>query len=196
MTFLQQVVYSFQILHIIGSNVLQIIAAAAFTIFLLQSRPLVNQLLKPETPGGFTPNSQESSSLLSPAVLATLSIQLNEEVTVDSLSGLKHREWSAPKLTWKATSPLWRKVKTLVNEKLEGLLHCLYSTRFAKLPPLASTRTSPVRIRVVNAARFRRKIPIYDKAGSCPTCGEDSDSLAIMAWSVGLEGSALRGIMP
>ena len=65
--------------------------AAAFATSLLQSQPLVNQLLKPETPGGCASNSQESSSLLSPAVLATLSIQLNEEVTVASLSGLTQK---------------------------------------------------------------------------------------------------------
>ena len=71
-------------------------AAYSTSLLLLQSEPLVQQLLDPteEAVGAVVAEVAEDAPL-SPDILATLSIQLSEEVTADSITGLSQKMLSA-----------------------------------------------------------------------------------------------------
>ena len=167
--------------------------AAAFATSLLQSQPLVNQLLKPETPGGCASNSQESSPLLSPAVLATLSIQLNEEVTVDSLSGLTQK-MVCTKVDQESHVALMEKIKNTGEREIARMasLSLPQAGAWLNCPPLPALGLHLRGSEFVIAARFRLGMPIYDKSRSCLACGEESDTMGDHGMVCGTGGERIE----
>ena len=144
--------------------------AAAYSTSFLQSQPMVKQLLNVTDDDELAP--------LNPAVLATLSIQLNEEVTEESLVGLTQKMVSnkvdlanktllAPKILEAGEREVAR-MASLSLPQAGAWLNC------PPLPALGLHLRGP---EFVVAAKFRLGMPVYDSAGSCPACGRQSDTM-------------------
>ena len=143
--------------------------AAAYATSLLQSQPLVSQLLS-------TP--EDELEPLRPAVLATLSIQLNEDVTIESLTGLTQRMVSA-KVDLANQTLLTPKILEAGEREVARLasLSLPHAGAWLNCPPLPALGLHLRGPEFVVAVKFRLGMPVYDFAGNCPACGRYSDVL-------------------
>ena len=141
--------------------------AAAYSTSLLQSQTLVRQLLN---------ITDDELAPLSPAVLATLSIQLNEEATIESLTGLTQKMVSA-KIDLANQSLLSPKILEAGEREVARMasLSLPQAGAWLNCPPLPALGLHLRGPEFVVAVKFRLGMPVYDTAGNCPACGRHSD---------------------
>ena len=145
--------------------------AAAYSTSLLQSQPLVRQLLN-------AAEDENEPAPLCPPVLATLSIQLNEEATVESLTGLTQRMVSAKVDLANQTLLKPRILEAGEREAARwASLSLPQAGAWLNCPPLPALGLHLRGPEFVVACKFRLGMNIYDSAGSCPACGRYSDVL-------------------
>ena len=143
--------------------------AAAFSTSLLQSQPMVRQLLN---------TAEDEPAPLSPTVLATLSIQTNEETTVESLTGLTQRMVGIKVDLANQTLHTTRIQEAGEREVARMASLCLpQAGAWLNCPPLPALGLHLRGPEFVVAAKFRLGMPVYNSAGSCPACGRHSDMM-------------------
>ena len=141
--------------------------AAAYATSLLQSQPLISQLLN---------TTEDELTPLSPAVMATLSIQLNEETTAETLTGLTQRMVSA-KVDLANQTLLTPRILEAGEREVARLasLSLPQAGAWLNCPPLPALGLHLRGPEFVIAVKFRLGMPVYDFAGNCPACRRHSD---------------------
>ena len=143
--------------------------AAAYTTSYLQSQSMIDQLLR---------TRDDEAQLLLLTALATLSIQLGEETTVESLTGMTQKMVST-KIDLTNQSLLSPKIQEAGEREVARMASLSLAQAGAWLycPPLPALGLHLRGSEFVVAAKFRLGMPVYDREGKCPACGKDSDVL-------------------
>ena len=143
--------------------------AAAYATSYLQSQPMVKQLLGAE---------EDESPPLPLTILPTLSIQLGEETTVESLTGLTQKMVST-KIDLANQALLSPKILEVGEREVARMasLSLPQAGAWLNCPPLPALGLHLRGSEFVVAVKFRLGMPVYDMAGQCPACGRQSDIL-------------------
>ena len=143
--------------------------AAAYATSLLQSQTRVVNLLDV---------TEDDPVPLSPNVLATLSIQLGEDTSIESLIGLTQKMVSQ-KIDLTNQSLLSPKIMEAGEREVARMasLSLPQAGAWLNCPPLPALGLHLRGSEFVVAVKFRLGMPVYDTAGQCPACGRHSDIL-------------------
>ena len=143
--------------------------AAAYATSYLQSQRMVGQLLDA---------TEDESGPLLPTVLPTLSIQLGEETTVESLTGLTQKMVSS-KIDLVNQTLLSPKIMEAGEREIARMasLSLPQAGAWLNCPPLPALGLHLRGSEFVVAVKFRLGMQVYDSAGQCPACGRHSDAM-------------------
>ena len=88
---------------------------------------------------------------------------------------------------------LMEKIKNTGEREIARMasLSLLQAGAWLNCPPLPALGLHLRGSEFVIAARFRLGMPIYDKSGSCPACGEESDLLGDLGMVCGTGGERI-----
>ena len=145
-------------------------AASAYSTSFLQSQHLTQKLLNLEV------NSPQAS--LGHDVLLTLSTQLSEEITAESLVGLTQKMLSK-RIDAANLTHFTNKIQDSGVREVARLaaLSSPQSGAWLQCPPIPALGLHLRTQEFVVAVKFRLGIPVYNQPGICPACGRESDTL-------------------
>ena len=129
---------------------------------------------------------------LSRAILATLSIQLDEEATIENLTRLTQKMVST-KIDLANKNNFTRRIEDEGEREVARVasLSLPQAGAWLNCPPLPALGLHLRGSEFVIAAKFRLGMPVYNFAGSCPACGEDSDVMGDRGMVCGTGGERI-----
>ena len=160
-------------------------APAAYAASVLAAQPLTQVLLR-------TSLDEEHSPSLSPEFLASLSASLGEETSEEELVGVKQKQLGV-KVDLQLQKLLLERVGDgEVRERARlASLALPHAGDWLNTAPILALGLHLRPMEFVLTARYRLGLPLYGKAGPCPSCHRPNDVMGDHAMSCGVGGERI-----